>query len=66
MKKYSKILCDEKNYSKKDGLMYVIVKGDGNDIEMMEHYKTFKKANEYATNMALFGIKDVRILTLSN
>lgn len=65
VRKYNKILTDEKNYSKKDGLMYVIVRGNGNNIEMMEHYKTFKKANEYATNMALFGIKDVRILTLS-
>ena len=66
VRKYNKILTDEKNYSKKDGLMYVIVRGNGNNIEMMEHYKTFKKANEYAENMKLlFSIKDVRILVLS-
>ena len=66
VRKYNKILTDEKNYSKKDGLMYVIVRGNGNNIEMMEHYKTFKKANEYAINMhQLFGVKDVRILVLS-
>jgi predicted SprT family Zn-dependent metalloprotease len=65
MRKYDKILCDEKNYSKKEGLMYVIVSGDGNDIRIMEHYKTLKKANEYATNMKQIFNKDVRILTLS-
>jgi predicted SprT family Zn-dependent metalloprotease len=65
MKKYSEILSDEKNYSKKDGLMYIILRDNGSGVEMMEHYKTFKKANEYATKMALSGIKGVRILTLS-
>ena len=67
MIKYNKILTDEKNYSKKDGLMYVIVRGNGNSIEMMEHYKTFKKANECAKNLKqLFDIEqNVRILVLS-
>ena len=67
MRKYNKILTDEKNYSKKDGLIYVIVRGNGNSIEMMEHYKTFKKANECAKNLKqLFDIEqNVRILVLS-
>jgi predicted SprT family Zn-dependent metalloprotease len=66
MRKYSKILRDEKNYSKKDGLMYVIVKGKGDNIEISGYYKTFKKANEFAVFVhRVLGIEDARILTLS-
>lgn len=66
MRKYKEILCDEKNYSKKDGLIYVIVKGKGDNIEIAGYYKTFKKANEFAVFVhRVLGIEDARILTLS-
>ena len=66
MRKYNKILTNEKNYSKKDGTIYLVIERVGNDIKLLEHYKTYKGAKKYCDDSyLLFKNKNITILVLS-
>lgn len=54
MKGYEYILMNENNYSKKEGLMFLVVSENGNgDITVWKHSKTLKSANNFCKKVTI-------------